>query len=254
MNKLKIIFSVFALSLTLFSCDKDDDTTTVVDKTDDVLQIVVRQVPDENAWYSKLVPFINNLKQEKAYVDSREFKSIFSVAPYNTTTGLPYDKVFFGLNQFESQTEFNTLFQQYSTNPPQVFLDLLPTFTDIIPNNASVVVKKYRNTPNIDVKNFLSAGQILEIAIRDVSGFSNFNDFDTKRAAFVDLLKQQDGFVKELEYRSEDGKYYVGMTIYENIQKFQTIATNPAVMQSAVAGALFSSYPPDVNQFGLAYP
>ena len=87
-----------------------------------------------------------------------------------------------------------------------------------------------------------------------VMPFSNFNDFDAKRAAFVNLLKKQDGFVKELEYRSADGKHYVGMTIYENAQKFQAIGINPAVMQSAEAGALFSAYPPMVNQFGLAYP
>ena len=253
MNKLKIIFSVFALSLTLFSCDKDDDTTTVVDKTDDVLEIPVRQVPVESTWYNALTTMNQNLASEKGIIATREFKSIFSVAPYNSATGQPYDKVFFGLSQYENKADYDAIVAKYTTGtPPSWLTNYFTTNTPLTQN--SILVKKYRNTPNIDVKNFLSAGQVLEIAIRDVSGFSNFNDFDTKRAAFVDLLKQQDGFVKELEYRSEDGKYYVGMTIYENIQKFQTIATNPAVMQSAVAGALFSSYPPDVNQFGLAYP
>lgn len=252
MHKLKIIFSVFAMSLALFSCDKDE-VTPAVDKTDDILEIPVRQVPDESSWYNALTTLNQNLANEKGIIATKEFKSIFSVAPYNTATGQPYDKVFFGLSQYESQAEYDAIVAKYSTGtPPSWLTNYFTTNTPL--TQSSILVKKYRNTPNIDVKNFLSAGQVLEIAIRDVSGYSDFNDFDTKRAAFVNLLKQQDGFVKELEYRSADGKHYVGMTIYENAQKFQAIGTNPAVMQSAEAGALFSAYPPMVNQFGLAYP
>ena len=212
----------------------------------------MRQVPDEAKWYAALSKLNALLVNDKGVVASREFKTIVNVAPYNPTTGKPYDKVFFGLGQYESQADYDALTAKYTANPPA---DLLSYFSTNIPlNNGSILVKPYRDTPTLDVKNFIQTGQVLEIAIRDVSKYTNFNDFDTKRAAFVTLLKKQNGVVKELEYRSVDGKYYVGMTIYENQQKFFAIISNPAVVQSAEITALINSYPPMINQFGVAYP
>jgi hypothetical protein len=89
---------------------------------------------------------------------------------------------------------------------------------------------------------------VLEIAVRDVSAL-DFEAFDTKRKAFVDVLTAQPGVLGEYEYRSIDGKYYVGMTLYETGEAVQAIFANPTVSQGAEFGALMAEYPPMVSQF-----
>lgn len=222
------------------------------DPSNDVLEIPVRVVPDENTWWNALTDLNTLLSGEPAIVHSREFKSIVSVAPYDPATGQPYQNVFFGLGQYDSYAAYAALLTKYSSGtPPTELLTYFGTNTNLTPE--SVLVQPYRNTTALDIKNMVQPGQVLEIAIRDVSAYADFNDFDTKRAAFVDLLSQQDGFLQEFEYRSADGKYYVGMSLYESPEKFYGIASNPAVMQSAEAGALFATYPPMINQFGVPY-
>lgn len=222
------------------------------DPSNDVLEIPVRVVPDENTWWNALTDLNTLLSGEPAIVHSREFKSIASVAPYDPATGQPYQNVFFGLGQYDSYAAYTALLTKYgSGTPPTELLSYFGTNTNLTPE--SVLVQPYRNTATLDIKNMVQPGQVLEIAIRDVSAYADFNDFDTKRAAFVDLLSQQDGFLQEFEYRSADGKYYVGMSLYESPEKFYGIASNPAVMQSAEAGALFATYPPMINQFGVPY-
>ena len=53
----------------------------------------------------------------------------------------------------------------------------------------------------------------------------------------------------EYEYRSIDGKYYVGMTLYENGEAVQAIFANPAIAQAPEFGALMAEFPPMVSQF-----
>lgn len=73
--------------------------------------------------------------------------------------------------------------------------------------------------------------------------------FDAKRAAFVDVLTAQPGVLGEYEYRSTDGKYHVGMTLYQSGEAVQAIFANPAVTQGPEIAALGAEFPPMASQF-----
>ena len=129
------------------------------------------------------------------------------------------------------------------------------TLTEYFVTNETILniqVQPFRDTPPLDVANMVQPGQVLEIAIRDVSAYESFEAFDSVREPFVDMLLAQPGVLQEFEYRSVDGRYYVGMTLYENAETFQAIMSNPDVVAGPEIAALMS-YPPLISQIGVPF-
>lgn len=214
----------------------------------EILEIAVRIVPDEDVWWTALESLNDLLADEPAIIASQEFKSIFSAAPLDPETGVGVQQVYFSLGEYENQAAYNAMLTQYMAETPPVLQAYFTTNTPIL----NALVQPFRETEALDVTGMVQPGQVLEIAIRDVSGYDSFEDFDAKRQAFVDLLLAQPGALKEFEYRSLDGRYYIGMTLYESLDAFTTILSNPTVVGGAEITALMS-YPPDVSQFGVIF-
>ena len=212
---------------------------------DDVLELAIRAVPDQEAWMAASKPFGALLASEPGVIASAEFKSIMGFAPVDAN-GQPVKDVFVGMIQLDNEeTQAQLLAKYFGADKPAAVSDYLKTIVNVADAGK---LKPFRNTPALDVANMAKPGQVLEIAVRDVSGW-DFDDFDAKRKAFVDVLTAQAGVIGELEYRSTDGKYYVGMTLYENPEALQAIGSNPAVVQGAEMGALMAKYPPMVSQY-----
>ena len=212
---------------------------------DDVMELAIRAVPDQDAWKAAAGPFGALLSAEKGIIASAEFMSIMGFAPVDAQ-GQPVQNVFVGMLQIDDEATHQALMSRYfGADRPAEVTAYLGTIKNIADAGK---LRPFRDTPAIDVANMVQPGQVLEIAVRDISGL-DFDAFDTKREAFVKVLTAQPGVVREYEYRSIDGKYHVGMTLYESSAAVQAIFANPAVSQGAEFGALMGEFPPTVSQF-----
>jgi hypothetical protein len=212
---------------------------------DDVMELAIRAVPDQEAWKAAAGPFGALLAKESGIIATAEFMSIMGFAPMDAN-GQPVKNVFIGMLQIDDDATHDALMSKYfGADKPAEVTAYLGTIENI---GDAGKLRPFRDTPALDVANMVQPGQVLEIAVRDVSGW-DFGDFDAKRKAFVDVLTSQKGVVREFEYRSIDGKYYVGMTLYESGDALQAIAANPAVTQGPEFGALMAKYPPMVAQY-----
>lgn len=212
---------------------------------DDVMELAIRSVPDQEAWKAAAGPFGALLSGETGIIANAEFMSIMGFVPVDAS-GQPVQNVFVGMLQIDNEATHDALMAKYfGTEKPAEVTAYLGTIQNIADAGK---LRPFRDTPAIDVANMVKPGQVLEIAVRDVSGI-DFDAFDAKRAAFVDVLTAQPGVLGEYEYRSVDGKYYVGMTLYETGEAVQAIFANPAVSQGPEFGALMAEFPPMVSQF-----
>ena len=212
---------------------------------DDVLELAIRTVPDQEAWKAAAGPFGKLLSGEAGIIANAEFMSIQGFAPVGAD-GQPVKNVFVGMLQIDNETTHDTLMAKFfGADKPAEVTAYLGTIKNIADAGK---LRPFRDTPGIDVANMVKPGQVLEIAVRDVSKL-DFDAFDAKRTAFVKVLTAQSGVLGEYEYRSIDGKYYVGMTLYETGEAVQAIFATPAVSQGPEFGALMDEFPPMVSQF-----
>jgi len=88
------------------------------------------------------------------------------------------------------------------------------------------------------------SGQVLEIAVRDLSTFADFDttDYDARRLAFLDVLSSMPGVVDEYQWVSIlDPNIVVGMTVYESAEAFESLAGDAALLE--VAMPFLQKYP-----------
>ena len=228
-------------SLSLVSCDKDDDNTTA-DKTDDVVEIAIRQVKTGQliTFEQARTNFINLLTIQEGVSNDREYASFFHFNPAQDTSR----PVYIGMTQYEDLETFVDVGTNLGTSPEagaffSTFEPLL--FTAMKPKVAGTVV---------DLSTLVSSGQILEIAARDLSQYPSFDqaDYEAKLQAFLDVLGQQSGRVAEYQWVSVlDPNIVVGMTVYESQAAFFTIASDPDFNSNPAVGAFFATYPPNLG-------
>ena len=221
---------------------EDDSGDCTFDKTDDVVEIAIRQVINgqETAFATARQNFINLLTQQEYVYNDREFESFFSFDPAQDSTRA----VFIGMTQYEDLETFVDVGTNLGTSPEagaffSTFEPLL--FTAMKPKVAGTVV---------DLSTLVSSGQILEIAARDLSQYPSFDkaDYEAKLQAFLDVLGQQSGRVAEYQWVSVlDPNIVVGMTVYESQAAFFTIASDPDFNSNPAVGAFFATYPPNLG-------
>lgn len=221
---------------------KDDDGTCTFDKTDDIVEIAIRQVKNgqDAAFVTARENFINLLKQQEYVYNDREYASFYHFNPAQDTARA----VFIGMTQYEDLETFqnvgNTLGGTAEAGAFFSTFDAL-VFTAMKPKVAGTAV---------DLSKLATSGQVLEVAVRNLSQYPNFNqaDYDAKLQAFLDVLTQQPGRVAEYQWVSVlDPNIVVGMTVYESQQAFFTIASDPAFNSNPAVGAFFASYPPNMG-------
>ena len=80
-------------------------------------------------------------------------------------------------------------------------------------------------------------GQLLEIAVRDLSMYDVFDpaDYDARRLGFLEVLAGMPGVVAEYQWVSVlEPNLVVGMTVYESLEAFQTLAGDPDLLAAAM--------------------
>jgi hypothetical protein len=115
----------------------------------------------------------------------------------------------------------------------------------------NIVVQPFVKGEALHVNDLVAPGQVLEIAFRDISAYDDPVDFLRTIQGFTHQLTALDGVVREYEWLSVDGQYFVGMTQYESLDAFMAASQNEALLTSPVTAAVFTQYPPILAQMTL---
>lgn len=239
MKNFAVTFFAF-FSLFILGCDKDDDTPT--DKTDDVVEIAIRQVKTGQIadFEQARTNFINLLTEQEGVSNDREYASFFHFNPAQDTTR----PVYIGMTQYEDLATFQNVSNDIGTSAEAgaffTTFDAL-VFTAMKPKVAGTAV---------DLSQVAKSGQILEVAVRNLSLYPDFDqaDYEAKLSAFLAVLAQQTGRVAEYQWVSVlDPNVVVGMTVYESQQAFFNIAGNPDFANHPDVVAFFTTYPPNMG-------
>lgn len=237
--------SPFAL-FTLFACtggdtDPVDTDTDTVEDAPDVLELAIRRLnegQDLAAFEAARDAFVTQLGAQPGVGTDREFAAFLDFS----TFAEPSPAVFTGMTQYDDLDAFQQAGAALGQGAEAgaFFSTFQPvTFTVLEPLEGYGPLDLAALAPGAD--------DVLEIAVRDVSAYPNFDPtaYAQARDAFLALLTAQDGVVREVQWVSVlDSNLVVGMTVYEDAAAFQAVATNPAVAQSAEAAAFLGAYPP----------
>ena len=236
MNKMnfKLPLMMFAaLSIALSSCTKDEEEAVY----DNVLELAINQVTDTINFEAKRAAFLAVLNSQEGVVADKKLAMFFDYQTFSPV--LSTAPIAVGMTEYESKEIYDGIAatlgnsteaaEYFGTFSPISFLSLKPLEDDVDPNLSSIC-----NEP----------GQILEIAVRDISGYADMTDYEAKRDAFLSLLSQQNGFVEEYQWISTNGTHAVGMTVYTDQNAFFTLSANTAFTESAAYTEFLGTYPP----------
>ncbi|MEZ5056943.1 MAG: hypothetical protein R2879_07865 [Saprospiraceae bacterium] len=245
MNKkfrFSALTALFISTIFMVSCDKDDDVKT--DQSDDVFELAVRKInPGVSItdFTSARDAFVAKLMAEEGTSNDREFQPFFDFL----NSGFSFDSVYIGMTQYEDLATYSNLGSTLVNIPEaQQFISL---FTPLV-FEALQPIEGYGPVDLGDLAP-LGTGQVLEIAVRDLSAYSNFNqsDYETKRDAFLTKLSAQNGFIREVQWKSAiNENIVVGMTVYESQQAVIGINSDPDFTSSAEVTDFIGAYPPSV--------
>ncbi|MEZ4911578.1 MAG: hypothetical protein R2774_12045 [Saprospiraceae bacterium] len=231
-----LVFSLFAMQ----SCDKDDDVTE--DKNDDVFELAIRKINTGvsiNDFTTARDAFVTELMKQNGTSNDREVQPFFDFSQ-----SLPLDSVYIGMTQYKDLATYQSIGQTLGTT--SVATNFFTKFTPL----AFEALQPLDEYKPVDLGALApkSSGRVLEIAVRDLSLYSNFNqaDYEAKRDAFLAALKQQNGFVQEVQWKSvTNPNVVVGMTVYESQTAAATILSNVNFVTSSAVVNFLGSYPPN---------
>lgn len=215
-----------------------------VDTTDDVVEIAVRRLEpgqDVGAFAAARDAFVDRLRAQPGVGTDREFRAVIDFA----TFAAPEPPVYIGMTQYDSLDAFAAAGEALGMSPearaffqtftPEAFTALRP-----LEPGAPVDLAAIAGRP----------GQVLEVAVRDLSTYPDFSpdDYATARDAFIELLGAQPGVIAEHQWTSAlDADLVVGMTVYEDIDAFAAVSASPAITEAPETGAFLGGYPPLVG-------
>lgn len=243
--KLQNLLLVLFAALFIFqSCKDDDENPPIVNTTDDVFELAVRQIKTgvsitdftaaRDAFVAKLV------EQEGAFND-REVQPFFDY----TFSGLPLDSVFIGMTQYENLDTYTSLGQSLSSIPEAA--NFFSKF-DLLVFEALQPIEGYAPVDLSEIAP-LGSGNVLEIAVRDLSAYQNFNqaDYETARDAFLMKLSEHPSYVREIQWQSAiNPNIVVGMTVHVSQQTVNDLANDTAFNNSPEATNFIGNYPPTI--------
>ncbi len=243
--RLFFLFLVFAGSQ-VGGC-QTESSEPVPDLSDDVFELAIRRVnpgTDLADFTAARDAFVAKLMAEEGTSNDREVQPFFDFLG----TGLPLDSVYIGMTQYQDAATFSALGQSLGGIPEAA--PFLGAFTPLV-FEALQPIAGY-GPVDLSAVAPPGSGQVLEIAVRDLSAYPNLDqaDYEAKRDAFLELLAQQPGFVQEIQWQSiMNSTVVVGMTVYESQAAVTAINSDPAFVQSEAAMNFIGSYPPTV--FGM---
>ena len=221
--------------------DSDTDADTDADTDSPVLELAIRRLnegQDLEEFEAARDAFVALLVQEDGVGTDREFNAVIDFS----TFAEPSPPVFTGMTQYESLGAYEAAGAAIggSAEAGAFFATFTPeAFTLLTPLDPSAELDLAAIAPGSD--------DVLEVAVRDLSAYADFDAaaYGSARDAFLALLVAQEGVVAEYQWVSVlDPNLVVGMTVYEDIGAFYTVASDPAVGESVELAAFLGAYPP----------
>lgn len=248
MISLKTIHKIFVGSMMVFSlfavqsCDNDDDNNVTVNKNDDVFELAVRKVNSGvsiNDFTTARDAFVARLMAQEGTSNDREVQPFFDFS-----NSLPLDSIYIGMTQYEDINTYTTLGTE-----AQNWIEAAPFLSSFSPLAFEALQPLDEYKP-VDLSTLApkNSGRVLEIAVRDLSLYSNFNqaDYEAKRDAFLNALKQQNGFVQEVQWKSvTNPNVVVGMTVYASQSAAVGILSDTNFTNSSAVMNFLETYPPN---------
>lgn len=233
MNYRLPVLMLTVVSLSLGSCTKEEEEPVY----DNVLELAINQVTDTLNFEAKRAAFLAVLNNQEGVVADRKFDMFFD---YQTFAPVPSSApIAVGMTEYTSKNVYDGIAanlmgsaeaaEYFGTFSSVSFLTLNPLDNDVDPDLSSIC-----NQP----------GQILEVAVRNISNYADMADYEAKRDAFLSLLSQQSGFVREYQWVSTDGTHAVGMTVYTDQNAFFALSANTAFTQDPAYTNFLGAYPP----------
>lgn len=229
------------------SSNSTKDMTEKKPTSDKVFVMPVRKIKagtSIEAFTTARDAYVAKLEAEKGTLTDREIQPFFDF----TYSGLPLDSVYVGLTSFENPQVFKAIGDKTGKMPEAAAFfstfDFI-AFEVLQPLDAGLDINLAELAPK-------GSGNVWEIAIRDISKYENFNqaDYEAKRDAYLKILSEQEGFVREIQWKSiSDPNVVVGMTIYQNASAVQSINSNQEFIKAYQATGFIQNYPP--NKFGM---
>ncbi|MEM7531322.1 MAG: hypothetical protein AAF639_04040 [Chloroflexota bacterium] len=171
--------------------------------------------------------FVDLLKAQPGANVDREFVPFVDFL----TFAAPEPPVYIGMTEYTDMTAFQAASEALSGGPEAAafFSTFNPeVFTVLRPLNAE---------DRYDLSTVATeSGQVLEVAVRDLSSYENFvaADYEAARDVFLEALSQQEGWVQEMQWISLfDPNIVVGMTVYASAEAYQTIYSSEFVQAEA---------------------
>ena len=236
--------SIFTLLFTLFF----QALAVAQISTDNVFVLPIRKIKagqDIEDFKAKRDAYVALLEAESGTLTDREFQPFFEF----TNSGLPLDSVFVGLTSF---TDFQTFQDIGSVTSGQVADDFFATFDFI----TFQVLQPLDSSEVIDLADFanLGTGQVWEVAVRDRSLYTDFDqsDYEQKRDAYLAVLAAQNNFVREVQWQSiSDPNVVVGMTVYKDAQSYAAVNADTSFINEYLATEFLQNYP--INVYGAIH-
>ncbi len=249
------VYSILFLSILSFmACAQDDEQIMEPEQAEtekvaaeNVFVLPIRKVKaglSIDEFTSARDAYVALLEEQEGTLTDREIQPFFDF----TFSGLPLDSLYIGLTSFQNQSIFNGIGEatNNSTEATNFFskFDFI-AFEVLQPLDASEIVDLSLLAP-------LGSNEVWEIAIRDISEYTSFDqtDYESKRDAYLAILAAQDGFIREIQWQSiSNPNVVVGMTIYRDAQAVQDINNDQAFIDAYTATGFLQNYPP--NKFGM---
>ena len=176
------------------------------------------------------------MAQPGAEVD-REFEALidFSIG------AAPTVPVFVGFTQFEGPTSFASAASALNGSAEETAF--FQTFTP----ELVAMLSPLNGGPASITSIANGAGQVLEVARRDLSAYADFDasEYEVARDAFLGLLGAREGVIGEYQWVSvADTNVVVGMTVYESFEAWGAIWSDPAFNSAPEYSAFLGAYPP----------
>lgn len=182
-----------------------------------IYEIAVRQVKEgqKDAFVAARADFIEVLSSLDGVSNDREFQSFYALPKPDER------EVFVGMTAYASMATLGAVQQNATIG------EKFAAFAQTMDLKAYVFVQPIEGGEFDLGKLAIKSGQVLEIAIRRVAT-ENQEAFQQARKQFVSRLDQTDGVIQSWEFAVVAGQdtenLTVGMTVYENQEKFMAIA------------------------------
>lgn len=233
---LAIILAAFAWSYSFDSKSVSAQEGSAMTVEGHIFEIAIRRVVDQENYAIRQAALNEAISGVDGFIATREYEAFFGIPTIEE--GQRYTV---GISEWESLDAYTAA--AALVDDPEVSV-LVAAYFETIESVQNIIVQPFVKGEVLSVIDLAQEGQVLELAVRAISGYDDPVDFLRTIRGFTHQLTALEGVVREYEWISVDGQYFVGMTQYESMETFGAASQNEGLLSHPSTVAMFSTYPP----------